>query len=201
MQTPGPTTDPTTDPKRVLEIIFKSRTTFNVRFKKSWWKDWIAPGLYQDEFLEEYTKAELNQLLRDGFIKKTVFRDEKGMRRAALIFTGYEMPQTDPFKKNIEALRGFSRKLRGLSTLFSLKLTVWLRILFFIGLGVAVLASVPWKKAWGFADSVVRARPLTEGLPYESEFGYFDDTPQKIRCYWLEKLSEPTVALSCVGKN
>ena len=88
---------------RHLESFFKRTTTFNIRHGIGRIKDKIAPGVYKDEFLIEFSRGELKNLIAGNLVEEGTFSRANG-RRKYIAFIDYAMPQVDPMKKRVEIL-------------------------------------------------------------------------------------------------
>jgi hypothetical protein len=170
-----------------LNSFFRTHSTFEVRWAKSWRKDSISRGVYKDEFMNQdeggFTRKEMKKLIEWGIIAEKSYTDpRKGGRRAAVIYVGELLPQVTPFKKFMARFNQ-ATAVAGLVVLIVFILTLM------------VLSLTPWKKAFGFTRA-----PARINIQYDSEppatIKYFDDTEAKVRCYWFGE----STYLSCVKR-
>lgn len=171
-----------------LHSFFIRHTTFNIRWKKNWYKDFIAPGVFTDEFLKEFTRGELKKMVLAKLVSERSYTDGKtGSRRAAVLFIDYEMPQVERFNKFATWLLSTDRMV------WRLRISI---AIVFIAL-IALIVMAPWKKAFGFGPSLSQPN-LQSNRSMPGTAGFFDDTEIKVRCYWMSQTDRP--ALSCVKR-
>lgn len=157
-----------------LHSFFKRTTTFNIRWKKTVHKDFIAAAVFKDEFLAEFSPKELKRLCKYEIVAEKRIRMPDGSMRACICFIAYEMPQVVGHKKAIERAKKFDWSF-------------WIRqIALFIGL-LALLLCAIYRRAAAFnsAPPVMPNIKLSRNLPGDAPYGYFDDTELGNRCYWI----------------
>lgn len=79
---------------------FKLESTFNIRWKKTWRKDFISPGVYAGQFETDFTGGDLKKFVaRDWITKSSYTEPHSGFRRTAILFKDKLLPQQTTFKK------------------------------------------------------------------------------------------------------
>lgn len=174
-----------------LARFFARTTTFNLRHRVGFLKDKIAPGVYKDEFFSEFSRKELKHLIAAGFVAEQSFSPDGRGRRAAIIYSDFEMPQTVLHKKAIE-------RAKKLPWATSLNLAF-----FFVAVFVLAFLFIHVKRSYGFSSAYPSKDEGLRGSIPDVPHGYFDDTGGAIgmdlaRCYWLKR--GDSVAISCVKR-
>lgn len=161
--------------------FFKKKSSMNIRWKKTWWKDFSSPAVYFDEFLEEFTRAELSKMVALDLIKDTYMIEPKnGSRKRVLVFKGKILPQTNPYK-----------------AVFA-DGTIWAMISIFIVVTMVVLFLFT-KFAWSMGKATNSPPEIKQGLPAEMRTGWYYVTNENgaymATCIWLK--NKDMIALSC----
>jgi hypothetical protein len=79
---------------------FKLESRFNVRWKKTWRKDYISPGVYAGQFELDFTNKQMKKFIAEDLIMKATYTDpQSGVRRAAILFKARLLPQRTRLKK------------------------------------------------------------------------------------------------------
>lgn len=164
-----------------LENLFRRVSRFNIRWKKTLFKDFSSPAVFKDEFLDDreklgFTRKEMRLLLEMNFISEKTFTDSRGGKRAVVVYRHHVLPQTRKIPLAVAWLKA-NWSYFALAALL-----------------ILALCLIPWNKARGFASA-------PEGLKLQGSFpsndrGYFNDPGMNVRCYWVTANSG--VALSCV---
>ena len=173
-----------------LQAFFRINSTFNQRWKKTWWKDYMSPGVYKAEFQDCFTAKELRQLIQEGRVKEAYHTDPKhGGRRAVILWIERELPQLTRFKRFTTHLVDTFKEATPMMGVYLYTALLVLGV-------VLLIALAPWKKAFGFGEAPSQPNIQTR-YPLPGVLKYFDDTEIQVRCYWIGS----ELRLTCVRKT
>jgi hypothetical protein len=166
-----------------LTNFYKEQTTFNVRWKKTWWKEWISPAVFEDELLTEFSRKEIAHLVEIDLLRVHYYRKSNSPfqpRIKAYVFVDCVFAQRDPWKKRLVWMHDHPDVVARYAVLLGASL---------------MLASFLCLKALAFGPHhpAQIVSPNFSGLDSAS---FFDDPGRGVRCYYATH--DGGIGISCL---